>query len=300
MKPTLLILAAGMGSRYGSLKQIDNVGPNGETIIDYSIYDAITAGFGKIVFVIRRSIEKEFKKIFDERYNKSIKMEYVFQELDDLPDGYDLPGGREKPWGACHAVLMGRELIKEPFAVINADDFYGREAFLHISRFLQNETYGNNDYCMVGYILKRTLSDHGFVTRAICNVNNENFLTGIVEREKIGIENNEIVFLLGELKNKLSGNETVSMNIWGFKPSFFKNAMNEFKTFLNEIDTDQKKEFNIPFAINRLIRKNKINLKVYKTEFGWFGVTYKEDKKIVESNIRQLITRDMYPEKLWI
>jgi len=298
-KPTLLVLAAGMGSRYGSLKQIDGIGPNGEAIIEYSIFDAIRAGFGKVVFVIRDSIEKEFREVFDKKFKRKIEVDYVFQELENLPDGYTLPTEREKPWGTAHAVLMAANTIKEPFAVINADDFYGPDAYAKLAEFFQNENLSDNKYCMVGYLINKTLSEHGFVSRGVCTVDNNNYLANVVERTKIGRQNGKIVYHIDDSTEELTGDETVSMNFWGFMPSFFKHLSDGFNTFLDENINTPKSEYFIPLALQNLIESNTIKLEVLKTDFEWFGVTYKEDKPDVMKRINSLIDSGVYPEKLW-
>lgn len=299
MKPTLLILAAGMGSRYGSLKQIDAIGPSGETIIDYSVYDAIRAGFGKVVFVIRKNIEKEFKEVFGNRFQNRIQIDYVFQELENLPQGYSLPEGREKPWGTAHAVLMAKDVIKEPFAVINADDFYGADAFKKLADFFAQTDIDGNIFSMVGYTLNKTLSDHGFVSRGVCETDTESNLITVVERTKIEKVDDKILFSDGEQKIELQGDEKVSMNFWGFMPSFFKYAESDFITFLNESIEVPKSEFFIPLVVNNLIQSNTIKLKVLPTSASWFGVTYKEDKPIVIQKLKDLVAEGVYPENLW-
>lgn len=299
MKPTLLILAAGMGSRYGSLKQIDAIGPSGETIIDYSVYDAIRAGFGKVVFVIRKNIEKDFKEVFGNRFQNKIKVEYVFQELENLPEGFQLPPEREKPWGTAHAVLMAKDKINEPFAVINADDFYGADAFQKLADFFSQTDMNENIYSMVGYTLNKTLSDHGFVSRGVCETDSEGNLITVVERTKIEKLNGKILFSEGDAKIELQGNEKVSMNFWGFMPSFFNYTERDFIAFLKESIHIPKSEFFIPLVVNNLIQSKTIKLKVLPTSASWFGVTYKEDKPVVIQKIRDLIARGVYPAKLW-
>ncbi|MBN2350459.1 MAG: nucleotidyltransferase [Bacteroidales bacterium] len=299
MKPTLFIMAAGIGSRYGGLKQLDKIGPSGETIMDYSVFDAMRAGFGKVVFVIRKNIENEFKSFLQNRYADKIKVEYVFQELDKIPVGFKVPEQREKPWGTAHAVMMGAELINEPFAVINADDFYGADAFKIMARFL-SENKNDHDYCMVGYELKKTLSEHGHVARGVCEVSEEGNLIGIVERLKIGYDNSRIVFETDANKKvQLTGKEIVSMNIWGFKPSFYKYAEKEFISFLSENITTPKSEFLIPTVINKLVKQKKINLNVLRTSSTWFGVTYKEDRPVVVQKLQDLVDNGEYPLSLW-
>lgn len=299
MKPTLLILAAGMGSRYGGLKQIEPVGPNGETILEYSIYDAIRAGFGKVVFVIRESFAKDFKARFESKLAGKIDIEYVYQEIHKLPQGFILPEGREKPWGTGHAVLMARNVIHEPFATINADDFYGAEAYKVIANFL-TQSVNENKYSMVGYQLNKTLSDFGGVSRGICKTDENNFLTNITETHKIRQEDETI---LCESENKetveMKGDEIVSMNIWGFHPSVFGNIENQFIEFLKTNIQLSKSEFYIPFVVFEMIKTGKANVEVLQADSPWFGVTYQEDKPYVIEQIQKLTDQGVYPEKLW-
>ncbi len=299
MKPTLLILAAGMGSRYGGLKQIEPVGPNGETILEYSVFDAIRAGFGKVVFVIRNSFAEEFKARFESKLSEKIEIEYVYQEIDKLPSGFELPKDREKPWGTGHAVLMAKDVIKEPFAAINADDFYGAEAYQEIAKYL-TKSIKIDKYAMVGYELNNTLSDFGSVSRGICVTNEINQLTKITETHKIRKENNQV---LCESENKetieLTGKESTSMNFWGFHPSIFENIENQFVDFLNHSINQPKSEFYIPFVVFEMIKKGLISVEVLSAESPWFGVTYQEDKPYVIDQIKQLTIKGIYPEKLW-
>ncbi|NOZ46353.1 MAG: nucleotidyltransferase [Chlorobi bacterium] len=299
IKPTLLILAAGMGSRYGSLKQIDAIGPSGETIIDYSVFDAIRAGFGKVVFVIREDIEKEFKEVFEKRFGNAIQVDYVFQELNFLPEGFKVPEERQKPWGTCHAVLMAANKINEPFAVINADDFYGAEAFKTIAEFLTNPQASDSEYAMVGYYLNKTLSEYGYVSRGVCQSNEDSYLIDVVEREKIGIANGKIAYQKDGEYFELSGNEIVSMNFWGFQPSYFNYLNNQFVNFLKENINKPKSEFYIPYSVNLLIKNGSIKLRVLESDSKWFGVTYKEDKLNVINNISELVKQGIYPANLW-
>ena len=296
-KPTLLVLAAGMGSRYGGLKQIDPVGPSGETIIDYSIFDAMRAGFGKLVFVIRKDIEQQFREIVGVRFEKRIAVEYVFQELDKLPAGYSLPAGRTKPWGTTHAILMAENAIKEPFAAINADDFYGQQAYQVLAQHL---TSGTPDYAMVGFVLKNTLSDHGSVARGVSRVDRNNYLTHIVEMMKIerdgnGAKNTEAD---GQI-TKLTGDEAVSMNFWGFTPALFPQIKEEFEKFLKHAGGEQKSECYIPATVGDLVTSGRARCKVLRSSDSWFGVTYREDRPQVVESIRRLIAQGKYPEKLW-
>jgi dTDP-glucose pyrophosphorylase len=296
-KPTLLILAAGMGSRYGGLKQIDPVGPGGETIIDYSIFDAMRAGFGKLVFVIRKDIEQAFKETIGARFEKRIAVEYVYQELDKLPPGFSLPAGRTKPWGTTHAILMAEGIINEPFAAINADDFYGRQAYKLLADHL---TSGSNDYAMVGFILKNTLSDFGSVARGVSRTDDNGFLTSVVEMMKIERDGAAAKNTDAEGKiTKLSGEESVSMNFWGFTPALFPQIKTKFVEFLNRSGTEQKSECYIPSTVNDLVVAGQAKVKVLRTNDSWFGVTYREDRPMVVESIRKLIARGDYPEKLW-
>jgi NDP-sugar pyrophosphorylase family protein len=296
-KPTLLVLAAGMGSRYGGLKQIDPVGPNGETIIDYSIYDALRAGFGKLVFVIRKDIEQQFREIVGARFEKHAPVEYVFQELDKLPPGFYLPAGRTKPWGTTHAILMAENVVQENFAAINADDFYGQQAYKLLAQHL---TAGTPDYAMVGFILRNTLSKFGSVTRGVCYVDENNYLKNVVEMLKIepdghGAKNTDAN---GNV-TKLSGNEAVSMNFWGFTPALFAQLKTKFEEFLRQSGGEQKSECYIPATVNDLVVAGKAKVKVLRTNDSWFGVTYREDRPQVTESIGKLIARGDYPQKLW-
>jgi len=296
-KPTLLILAAGMGSRYGGLKQIDAVGPGGETIIDYSIYDAIRAGFGRLVFVIRRDIEQQFKEVVGARFEERIAVDYVFQELDKLPPGFTVPPGRTKPWGTTHAILMAASAIRERFAVINADDFYGAQSYRLLTQQLQTDA---SDYTMVGFILRNTLSDFGSVGRGVCRVDSGGYLQNVVELTKIerdgaGAKDTSIA---GQVA-RLTGDETVSMNMWGFTPQVFGQLRAHFQRFLESSGSDAKSECYIPSTVNDLILAGRARVKVLRTNDSWFGVTYREDRPRVVENVRQLINCGNYPEKLW-
>ena len=296
-KPTLLVLAAGMGSRYGGLKQIDPVGPAGETIIDYSIFDAMRAGFGKLVFVIRHDIEQQFREVVGSRFEKRIAVEYVFQELDKLPAGHTLPAGRTKPWGTTHAILMAEEAIREPFAAINADDFYGQNAYKLIAQHL---TSGSPDYAMAGFILKNTLSDHGSVARGVSRTDANQYLTSVVEMMKIERDGNSAknTDAAGNV-TKLSGEEAVSMNFWGFTPALFPQIKVAFEKFLKQSGREQKSECYIPSTVNELVTGGQARVKVLRSPDSWFGVTYREDRPQVVESIRQLIAKGDYPEKLW-
>ena len=296
-KPTLLILAAGMGSRYGGLKQIDPVGPAGETIIDYSIYDALRAGFGKLVFVIRKDIEQQFREIIGARFEKRVAVEYVFQELDKLPPGFSLPAGRTKPWGTTHAILMAENVVKEPFAAINADDFYGQQAYKLLANYL---TSGSSDYAMVGFILKNTLSDFGSVARGVSRTDAADYLTSVVEMMKIERDGAAAKNTDAEGKiTRLTGDEAVSMNFWGFTPALFPQLKTKFTEFLKKSGGELKSECYIPSTVNDLVIAGQAKVKVLRTHDSWFGVTYREDRPMVVESIRKLIARGDYPEKLW-
>lgn len=294
-----MVLAAGMGSRYGGLKQLDQVGPSGETIIDYSIYDAIRAGFGKIVFVIRRDIEEPFREAFIDRLKNHIKIEYVFQELDNLPAGYTLPEGRTKPWGTSHAIMVTREKIKEPFGVINADDYYGVESFKILREFLVNDKDDNN-YSIIGYPMGNTLSDHGHVNRGVCRVGKSGLLEGIVETRKIS-KTDKGVFAPGPDGKDLTftGKEIVSMNLWGFKPSIYELLEKEFILFLKTGIDDPTAELDIPTSVDKYVKSGEITIKVLETGGKWFGVTYREDKPFVVESINRMVEAGIYPAKLF-
>ena len=298
MDTTLLILAAGLGSRYGSLKQIEPVGPGGETIIDYSVYDAIKAGFGKVVFVIKEEIESDFRENLLKRFENKIETEYVFQELHMLPEGYHVPVNRKKPWGTAHAILISEKAVKTPFAAINADDFYGFEAFKAMYGFLsQDET--ENDYCMIGYRLDNTLSEHGTVSRGVCEFDSNDFLISVSELTKIKREGDRIVYYENDKSSTLPADATVSMNMWGFKQSVFKKIRERLSTFLNENIDDLKSEFYIPTLVDQLIQSEEARVKVLRTNTSWFGITYKEDKETAKKSILQKIEKGEYPRKLW-
>jgi hypothetical protein len=299
---TLVIMAAGMGSRYGGIKQLEPVGPNGEIIMDYSIYDALNAGFNKIVFIIRKDLEKDFREVIGNRIEKIARVEYVFQELDDLPDGYTKPAERTKPWGTGQAVLCCRKAVNENFAVINADDYYGKEAFSLIYNFLNDSSYKANQYCMAGFILGNTLSDNGAVTRGICKVNEDGMLSDVVETSGIepagdharAIDNNGNSIILDL-------NSVVSMNMWGFKPGLFEYLDKGFTEFLAGLKQDDiKKEYLLPTVVGDLVKSERVQVSVLKSNDRWFGVTYKEDKDVVVASIRALIDKGEYPAKLYV
>src|SRR5258708_5705580 len=291
--PTLLVLAAGMGSRYGGLKQIDPVGPDGETIMDYSIFDARRAGFGKVVFVIRKSIEEPFKEKIGARYEKRVPVEYVFQELDKLLPGFSLLEGRTKPWGTTHAILMAADAIHEPFAVINADDFYGAGSFRVLAHHLQS---GTTDDAMIGFVLRNTLSEFGTVARGVCQVSDDGYLKDIVELKSIGREGNCITNIDAEGQAAvLSGAEFVSMNMWGFRPQIFPHLAELFERFLKCFGDDLNAECYIPDTVNSLILEDEARVKVLRSDDAWFGVTYREDQPRVVQSIGRLIEQGAYP-----
>ena len=289
-----------MGSRYGGLKQLDGLGPNGETIMDYSIFDAIRGGFGKLVFVIRKSFEADFREKIVSKYENHIPVEVVFQDLSDLPEGFACPPGREKPWGTNHAVLMGRKVIHEPFAVINADDFYGRDSFATLGKWLSGKEGSANDYCMVGYRVGNTLSESGSVARGVCQTNAEGYLTGVVERTAIERIDGEIQFVdENGRKVVLEENTPVSMNMWGFTPDYFEYSEAYFKEFLRENISNLKSEYFIPLMVNKLITEGTARVKVLDTTSKWFGVTYAADRQGVVDKLRALVDAGEYPARLF-
>lgn len=300
MKPTLFVLAAGMGSRYGGLKQLDGLGPNGETIMDYSIFDAIRGGFGKIVFVIRKDFEKDFRDKIISKYLHKVPVELVFQAIDDLPKGFVCPEDRTKPWGTNHAVLMGKDVIKEPFAVINADDFYGRDSFAVLGKWLSEQVAQKNNYCMVGYRVGNTLSESGTVARGVCSTNAEGNLTDVVERTEIMRVDGPVSYKDEEGKwVAIEDNTPVSMNMWGFTPDYFEYSEEFFKEFLKEHLNTPKSEFFIPLMVNKLINEGTATVKVLDTTAKWFGVTYAADRPDVVAKIQKLIDAGEYPSKLF-
>jgi hypothetical protein len=303
MKPTLLLLAAGMGSRYGGLKQLDGLGPNGETIMDYSIYDAIKAGFGKIVFVIRKDFEEDFRNKVLSKYEGHIPAELCFQSLDDLPKGFSVPEGRVKPWGTNHAVLMAKDVIKEPFLVINCDDFYNRDAFMVIGKFLAELPSGSkNKYAMVGFRVGNTLSENGTVARGICSKDAEEHLQTVVERTEIMRVNGAVSYKDENGKwVAVEDNTPVSMNMWGFTPDYFDYSEDYFKEFLADPKNMEnlKAEFFIPLMVNKLINEKTATVKVLDTTSKWFGVTYAADRQSVVDKIQKLIDEGVYPNKLF-
>jgi UTP-glucose-1-phosphate uridylyltransferase len=300
MKPTLVILAAGMGSRYGSLKQIDPVGPSGETILEYSVYDAIRAGFGKVVFVIRKDIETDFKEIFIHKLQEHIEIDYVFQEIDMVPAGIKIPAERIKPWGTGHAVMVAASKVHEPFAVINADDYYGTDAYKKMACYLSDLNNSQTHYAMVGFELDNTLSEHGLVSRGICEVAANSSLTSVVERTKIGRDEKGVAYKdANDNPVYIPEKSIVSMNFWGFTPAFFKQMEKDFQEFIKTNYTNPKAEFFLPFVVDDLIKSGQASAKVLCSADRWFGITYKEDKPLVVARIKELVEVGIYPEKLW-
>jgi len=301
MRSTLLILAAGMGSRYGGMKQVDPFGPSGETITDYSIYDALHAGFERFVFVISPKMEEDFKTSYVKKFPSHMEVDYVIQSIDDLPEGFTLPADRVKPWGTAHAVLMAKDVIHEPFAVINADDYYGRKSYKIMHHFLaQVAKTGEGHYCMVGFELLKTVSKHGSVARGICQVDKKGYLEGMVERTKIFLKDGSIVFEDKEGSiHPLDPMSTVSMNLFGFTPDFFPHIEENFKGFLKENAGNPKAELFIPYVVDNLLNAGLSKMSVLQTPESWFGVTYQEDKPKVLAAIRKLVDDGTYPESLW-
>ena len=298
MKPTLLVLAAGMGSRYGGLKQMDPIGPAGETIIDYSINDAIDAGFGKIVFVIRESFKEEFVLLFNKKLEGKITAEYVTQEIETIPAGCTFISERSKPWGTGHAILMAKDCINEPFAVINADDYYGREAFFTMADFLSNQS-SDKEFGMVGYHLGNTISENGSVSRGVCSTNETGHLLSVVERTQIEKIDNRIVYRDFQRWVTLDTQTTVSMNFWGFTPLVFSHLEELFVQFLKEHGQEMSSEFYIPSVVSEVINQGNTSVRVLKSDAQWFGVTYKEDKEKAVNCINNLIAQGVYPKQLW-
>jgi UTP-glucose-1-phosphate uridylyltransferase len=300
MKPTLLVLAAGMGSRYGGLKQIDPMGPSGETILDYSVFDALRAGFGKVVFIIRPDFEKDFRERIAAKFAGRIEVGFAFQTIDQLPAGFTVPAGRDKPWGTTHAILCARDAVHTPFAVINADDFYGQDSYAVLARHLQSLAVGSTDYSMVGFTLKHTLSEHGTVARGVCQTDTAGRLTDIQELLKITKltrgaehrgEDGSVVSLTGE--------EPVSMNMWGFTPAIFPQLAADFDAFLRVKGAEMKSEAYIPMSVGNLIRAGQATCQVLRTDSAWFGVTYREDKPVVQASILRQVESGAYPASLW-
>ncbi|MBP5183170.1 MAG: nucleotidyltransferase [Lentisphaeria bacterium] len=298
-KPTLLVLDAGMGSRYGGLKQIDPVGPSGEIILDYSIFDALKSGFGKVVFIIRKDIEKEFRESVSSKWENKVAVEYAFQALDALPAPYKVPEGRVKPWGTGHAIMCAAPFIHEPFAAINADDFYGRSAYSVLAEAF-GESAPENRHYMVGFELRRTLSEFGSVARGICVTDKENFLRTVTERTNIVPAPGGAAEFTDEAGNKvpLTGGEIASMNFWGFRPSIFDRLGALFEDFLGKKGTELKSEFYIPAAVASLISSGEASVKVLHSTDSWFGVTYRDDKARVQSSIKALVAQKIYPSPM--
>jgi hypothetical protein len=299
MKPALLILAAGIGSRYGGVKQMDKIGPGGESIIDYSVYDAIRAGFGKVVFVINSKIEKDFREVWEPKLKGKIDHDFVIQDPDDLPEGYKLPKDRIKPWGTGQAVLAARFAIKTPFAVINADDFYGWEAYQLIYDYLSAQSDADR-YCMVGYHLLNTLSDFGTVSRGVCNFDESYHMRRILEITNIERRNNKIGYETPEGKfENLDDNTLVSMNIWGFRPGLFEFLEKDFASFLRDNIDNNKAEFLLPTVINNMVEADNVKVKMLESAFEWFGVTYQEDKPMTIQKVEKMVEQGVYPPALW-
>ena len=298
MEPTLLILAAGMASRYGSMKQVESFGPSGETIMDYSIYDAIRAGFKKVVFIVREEFAQDFKSIFEPKLKGKIETDYVYQELRSFMNGKAVPADRAKPWGTAHAVLCAKEKIEEPFAVINADDFYGRDAFQKAYVFLTAEVRPDL-YAIIGYELSKTLSEHGTVSRGVCTVDSNGYLVSIAERTKIYREEDKIVYEENGEKHAVPSDSKVSMNFWCFHQSVFGLIEKWFREFVNENIGNPKAEFFIPIIADLFVKGSKGKIKVISTSAQWFGVTYKEDAPIVKESLLKLVRKGEYPGNLW-
>ncbi len=295
--PTLLVLAAGMGSRYGGLKQIDPVGPSGEAILDYSVFDAKRAGFGRVVFLIRHSIEEAFRETVGVRYAGQIPVEYAFQELEDLPTGYAVPEGRTKPWGTTQAVLCAEPLLDGPFAVINADDFYGAASYRALAEHLQT---GTRDFAMVGFVLRKTLSAFGSVARGVCSVDEAGMLRTVVEHTKIEQDGTGARSIQADGSTlALTGDELVSMNMWGFTPELFAPLREDFLRFLRAAGGEQKSECYLPNSVNTLVGQGLARVRVLSSPDAWFGVTYREDRESVVERIRALVAAGAYPERLW-
>ena len=299
MQSTLVLLAAGMASRYGSMKQVEGFGPGGETIMDYSIYDAIRAGFTKVVFIIRKDFADNFKTIFEPRLKGKIETEYVYQEMDSFTGGFSVPPERTKPWGTAHAVLCAKDAVQGSFAVINADDFYGYDPFKKANDFINKEC-NEKLYCIVGYEVLKTLSEHGTVSRGVCSVDKNNFLTGIIERTKVYKENGKVYYEEADQKIEMPDDTTVSMNFWCFDRSFFELTEKLFNEFLQKDGKDPKSEFFIPIVADHYIKTGRGKIKMITTPSQWFGVTYKEDAPVVKQSLGKLIAEGKYPEKLWV
>jgi choline kinase len=295
--PTLLVMAAGMGNRYGGLKQLEPVGPAGETIIDYSVFDALRAGFDKLVFVIRRDLDEVFRRNIGSRYERRIQVVYVYQDLSAVPSGFAVPPGRKKPWGTGQAILSAAEVISEPFAAINADDFYGSQSFRVMAEHLRS---GTDDYAMVGFVLRNTLSDFGSVARGVCRVGAGSLLENVMEIRKIVKDNEGATYTdaLGQTRH-LSGSETVSMSMWGFTPALFRQLRAQFLDFMRAHGHEEDSEFLIPTVVSALVDSGQARCRVLPTTASWFGVTYQDDRPLVVEGIRRLVARGDYPADLW-
>jgi len=299
MKPTLLVLAAGMGTRYGGLKQIDPVGPHDQTLIDYSIYGAIQAGFGRVVFIIRHYFEEAFRRVVSSKFERFVETDYVYQELNSALDGFAPPAAREKPWGTGHAILVSRDAVHEPFAVVNADDYYGVDSLRAIAAFLTTDVAPER-YAMIGYILRNTLSTHGSVARGITECDEHRFLKRIVERKRIEKADGNIRYLDADgTAHALTGDELVSINLWGFHPSLFRHAETQFREFLRQHGRDKDSELYIPSVVDAIVRSGQARVEVRKTHDEWFGVTYRADAPAARRCIQRLTAQGAYPEKLW-
>ena len=300
MPQTLVVLAAGMGSRYGGLKQIDPMGPSGETILDYSVFDALRAGFSKVVFIIRPDFEADFRNNVSSKFEHLVDVEYAFQTLDKLPSGWSVPAGREKPWGTTHAILCAADVVKENFAVINADDFYGQESYAVLNEELSGVDSFANTFSMVGFTLRNTLSDHGSVARGVCTTSENGLLTHIDEMTNLSREGSGALYTRddGSVLN-LTGDEPVSMNMWGFTPRLFDHLDRVFQEFLRTSGTELKSECFIPLTVGQLITEKHVTCKVLRSNSTWFGVTYKEDKEIVQGSIAALVKKGKHPQSLW-
>ena len=302
-EPVLIVMAAGMGSRYGGLKQMDPVGSAGELIIDFSLYDAVMAGFKKVIFIIKKEMEEDFRALIDNRAGRFIEADYAFQDLYDLPPGYSVPEGRVKPWGTCHAVLTCKDKIDGPFAVINADDYYGSGAFHSMHEFLEKAEDGEKyDYSMIGYLLENTLTENGHVARGVCENTSDGYLKGITERTKIMWRNGDIQYTENDEDwYSVPKGTTVSMNFWGFTPSMMKEMEERFPAFLDKslAENPLKGEFFLPLAVDQLLKENKAKIKILTSTDRWFGVTYKEDRETVVNALQSMKDKGIYPEKLW-
>ena len=300
MKPTLLVLAAGMGSRYGGLKQIDPMGPSGETILDYSVFDAIRAGFGKVVFIIRPDFEQDFRERIASKFAGRIDVGFAFQTIDQLPAGFTVPAGREKPWGTTHAILCARQAVNTPFAVINADDFYGQDSYAKLGRYLSGLAEKSTAYAMVGFTLKNTLSEHGTVARGVCKTDATGKLSDIQELTKIAKLSHGAEHRGDDgVVVSLTGDEPVSMNMWGFTPAIFAQLESDFLAFLRAKGGEMKSEAYIPMSVGNLIRDGQATCQVLRSDSTWFGVTYREDKPIVQASITLQVASGAYPRSLW-